>query len=214
MSTSQLSSPLGGLDGGVYLRAENLERVLELAEERTVPKELADWMAEAKVHFEIIEQDVGLAPPRPSFLTVAVPPAPSRRSLDVCLDAWQLFGFGEIPSEVESIMRQQDAQVPATFAWKVSVGVVPDGFLRMGILFPNPTEDHVQELISLAVDGTEVGEKQSKLRSIGGALQLQPSSVEYSVTRMVSEVITLLQCLMPGFGYEVYKVAICNLCSH
>jgi hypothetical protein len=169
------------LDGGVYVRAENMEKVLELAEDHTIPKELSDWMTEARVHLEIIEQDVGLAPPRPSFLTVTVPATPSRRSLDVCLDAWQLFGFGSSPSEVESIMRQQDALVVATFAWRMTLGVIPDGFLRMGIIFPSPTKEHVQELISLAVDATEVGEKQSKLNSISGALQLQPSSVEYSV---------------------------------
>lgn len=98
------------------------------------------------------------------------------------MDAFELFGFPAIPDEALEVLKKN-----APTGMCLSIVTSSEGFVRLGILHPNPPTESVLTLCDIA------GANKDDLAAFEGSLGSEgPAYAEY-------------QYLMKGFGYSVYK---------
>ncbi len=105
-----------------------------------------------------------------------------QEQLRQALDAFESFGFPSMPASALDVLKNSSV-TPLC----LSVVISSEGFVRLGVLQPNPTTDDVLTLCDVA------GANKDNLAAFEGALGSDgPAYAEY-------------QYLMKGFGYSVYK---------
>jgi len=177
-------SAKGGMDGGWYFPVEILLKMaIEAADPGEPSKKVLEWGE--KHHVEkcfSVGRDMGAAPPRQTEIRVRLPGDGFPSQFIVAEDAYKMFGFPPIPEGPMQVLTD----------WKpvglcLSVITSSEGFVRLGLMAPNPTTDLVLKLCQLVKAGNE------QLAAFEGSLGSEgPSFVEF-------------QYLKEGFGYGVYK---------
>jgi len=178
-------SAKGGMDGGWFFPVDMpLRLAVDAADQGDAIKTFTAW-AESKGIQQIyaVGRDMGAAPPRQTELRFKVPMGDFESQLAIGLDAFSTFGFPAIPENALKILKETRAEGQLS----MSVITSSEGFVRIGMLVPNPTTEAVLSLCSIS------GGNHDELASFEASLSKEgPSNVEY-------------QYLMKGFGYGVYK---------
>eukprot|EP00026_Physarum_polycephalum_P014080 Phypoly_transcript_14552.p1 GENE.Phypoly_transcript_14552~~Phypoly_transcript_14552.p1 ORF type:complete len:144 (-),score=30.34 Phypoly_transcript_14552:27-458(-) len=126
---------------------------------------------------------MGAAPPRQTEFRFRLPGADFTNQLRIAMDAFFAFGFPAISEDALAALRSAEGTGPI----HVSVVTSSEGFVRIGIMLPNPTPAVVSSFCAL------VSARMDDIQRFQAALEAHgPSFVEY-------------QFLMKGFGYSVYK---------
>lgn len=177
-------SAKGGMDGGWYFPVDiPLKMAIEAADPGEPSKKVTEWAAKHSVEKSFsVGRDMGAAPPRQTEIRVHLPGTDFGHQLEVGLDAFESFGFPPLPENALSILKSSKIS-----GLCLSVITSSEGFVRLGLLCPNPPRDVVQQLCSIAgASADDVIDFETALESSG------PSFAEY-------------QFLKEGFGYGVYK---------
>jgi len=177
-------STKGGMDGGWYFPVEILLKMaIEAADPGEPSKKVLEWGE--KHHVEkcfSVGRDMGAAPPRQTEIRVRLPGDGFPTQIIVAEDAYKIFGFPPIPEGPMQVLRSWE---PAGLC--LSVITSSEGFVRLGLMAPNPPTDVVLKLCQLVKAGNE------QLAAFEGSLGSNgPYFVEF-------------QYLKEGFGYGVYK---------
>jgi len=129
---------------------------------------------------------MGAAPPRQTEIRLRLPGADFATQLRIALDAFSVFGFPNIPVDALNIIRRAGSADP-TGGFCLSIITSSEGFVRCGLLLPNPSQDIVTGLCAVAAPSAD------EITRFQGSLGVPgPAYVE-------------CQYLMKGFGYGVYK---------
>jgi len=181
-------SARGGMDGGWYFPVDiPLKLAIEASDAGDPTRKVTEWAEQnnATMCFSV-GRDMGAAPPRQTEIRLKLPGGDFKSQLRVAMDAFFSFGFPAIPEDALAIMRQSEG---AGHAGPICMSVITssDGFVRLGVLLPNPSTEIVSSLCALGqANHDDILRFQASLASSG------PSYAEY-------------QYLMKGFGYGVYK---------
>lgn len=175
----------GGMDGGWFFPEEMpFRRAIESADKGDAVERFISWAEAHDVkNIYAVGRDMGAAPPRQTELKFKVPGEDFLEQLNTALSAFSSFGFPPIPDNAMKILR--DSRPDAQLA--MSVITSAEGFVRLGLMAPNPRTETVLALCSMC------GGNQDEMASFEASLGKDtPSFVEY-------------QYLMKNFGYGVYK---------
>jgi len=175
----------GGMDGGWFFPVEiPLSLALEAADAGEPSNKVKEWAQKHGIDKSYsVGRDMGAAPPRQTELRVKLPASSDFQSqLRIALDAFEMFGFPALPDDALSVLKES-----APSQLSLSIITSSEGFVRLGILAPNPSTETVLKLCDIS------GGNKSDLAAFEGALASDgPAFAEY-------------QYLMKGFGYSVYK---------
>tara|TARA_R110002050_G_scaffold217077_1_gene353132 strand:+ start:148 stop:837 length:690 start_codon:yes stop_codon:yes gene_type:complete len=177
-------SAKGGMDGGWYFPVDIvLKMAIEAADPGEPSKKVLEWAE--KHHVDkcfSVGRDMGAAPPRQTEIRVKLPGEEHDGQMVIAEDAYKMFGFPPIPDGPMQVLR--DARPEGMC---MSVITSSEGFVRLGLMAPNPSPDTVLKLCQLVKASNE------QLAAFEGSLGSEgPSFVEF-------------QYLKEGFGYGVYK---------
>jgi len=177
-------SSKGGMDGGWYFPVEILLKIaIEACDPGEPSKKVLEWGE--KYHVEkcfSVGRDMGAAPPRQTEIRLRLPGTTFAQQFEIAEDAYKMFGFPPIPDGPMELIRSWQ---PTGIC--LSVITSSEGFVRLGLMAPNPSTATVLKLCQLVKAGNE------QLASFEGSLGSKgPSFVEF-------------QYLKEGFGYGVYK---------
>jgi len=178
-------SAKGGMDGGWFFPEEMpFKRAIESADKGDAADRFTSWTDQHGIlNIYAVGRDMGAAPPRQTELKFKIPGADFIDQLNIALDAFSSFGFPPIPDNALKILR--DSRPDGQLA--MSVITSSEGFVRLGLLAPNPRTETVLALCSMC------GGNQDEMASFEASLGKDtPSYIEY-------------QYLMKNFGYGVYK---------
>jgi len=174
-----------GMDGGWYFPSEiPLKFALEATDPGEPSAKFAAWAERNKVvQCYSVGRDMGAAPPRQTEIRAKLPGESFDAQLTLALDAFQEFGFPALPEEALSIVRQHPKP-----GLRISVVTSSEGFVRLGVLLPDPDRTALDRLSPLSGASSS-----DPLIRFSNSLGLAgPHFVEF-------------QFLMKGFGYGVYK---------
>lgn len=174
-----------GMDGGWYFPADiPLKFALEATDPGEPSAKLASWAEKNKVvQCYSVGRDMGAAPPRQTEIRIKLPGDSFDAQLALALDAFQEFGFPALPEEALSIVGQYTKP-----GLRLSVVTSSEGFVRLGVLLPDPDRTALDRLSPLSGASSS-----DPLIRFSNSLGLAgPHFVEF-------------QFLMKGFGYGVYK---------
>lgn len=177
-------SAKGGMDGGWFFPVEiPVSMAIEAADVGEPTKAVEEWTEKHSIQSaQSVGRDMGAAPPRQTEIRVNLPGSDFNAQLEIALDAFSSFGFPDLPDDPLQVLKKQN-----TPNLSLSIITSSEGFVRLGLLCPNPSAQTVKELCSAnGSSPAEIEEFQAALSSGGPAL------VEY-------------QFLKEGFGYGVYK---------
>jgi len=175
----------GGMDGGWFFPVETpLKTALEAADAGEPTKKVAEWAEHNSIPTcQSVGRDMGAAPPRQTELRFQLPGTDFTNQLRIAMDAFFAFGFPAISEDALACIRKCEGAGPIS----MSVITSSEGFVRLGVLLPRPSEEVVRQFCTLSdARADEVLRFQHALGNTG------PAFVEY-------------QFLMKGFGYNVYK---------
>jgi hypothetical protein len=174
----------GGMDGGWYFPVEiPLSLAMEAADPGEPTNKVKEWAQKHSIDkcFSI-GRDMGAAPPRQTEMRLRLPGGDVQAQLKVAFDAFEMFGFPALPDDALQTLKES-----ATGQLLLSIITSSEGFVRLGVLVPNPSTETVVKLCDIA------GGNKDDLAAFEGALGSDgPAFAEY-------------QYLMKGFGYSVYK---------
>jgi len=172
----------GGMDGGWYFPVGiSLSLGLEASDPGDPVTRVGEWAAKHSVdECFSVGRDMGAAPPRQTEVRLKIPGTDASSQLRVVLDAYDMFEFAHPPEEALQLVRESKPGIC------LSIITSCEGFVRLGILIPNPTPDVVNGACNLLNGNKESLEKFQ--RSLGVE---SPAFVEF-------------QYLKEGFGYGVY----------
>ena len=177
-------SAKGGMDGGWYFPVDILMKMaIEAADQGEPSKKVLEWSEKHKVEkcFSV-GRDMGAAPPRQTEIRVELPGPNFESQFLIAEDAYAMFEFPAMPEDAVAVLKE----------WKpvglcLSVITSSEGFVRLGLMVPNPSADKVVKFCHL------VDAQNEQIAALEGALGSDgPQYVE-------------LQFLKQGFGYGVYK---------
>jgi len=177
----------GGMDGGWYFPVEiPLKLALDAADPGDPATKLKQWSEKYGVDKCMsVGRDMGAAPPRQTeFRFKLVMAGDFGSQLRVALDAYEMFGFPEIPEQALKVLKNSSPEYLC-----MSVITSSEGFVRVGLLQPSPDTETVNKLSSIVGASTTISQLTNFEQSLGCA---SPSFAEY-------------QYLKEGFGYGVYK---------
>jgi hypothetical protein len=180
-------SARGGMDGGWYFPVDiPLKLSIEASDAGDPTRKVSEWAEQNNVTVCFsVGRDMGAAPPRQTEIRLKLPGADFNAQLRVAMDAFFAFGFPTIGEDALSVIRRAGSEANGPIC--LSVITSSDGFVRLGLLLPKPSQEIVSALCSLSQASVdEISRFQSALASSG------PAYAEY-------------QYLMKGFGYGVYK---------
>lgn len=178
-------SAKGGMDGGWFFPVDVLIKfAIEACDPGDPIKRVAAWAeANGVTRCNAVGRDMGAAPPRQTEIVFSLPGDTFEEQLDKALSAYAEFGFPAIVDDALQILQRN-----GTPGLTMTVITSSEGFVRLGLLAPNPNRESVVALCELSGAGS--GEPLFKLENCLGVDG--PDMVEY-------------QYLMEGFGYGVYK---------
>jgi hypothetical protein len=180
-------SARGGMDGGWYFPVDiPLKLAIEASDAGEPTRKVGEWAEQNNVTMCFsVGRDMGAAPPRQTEIRLKLPGGDFNSQLRVAMDAFFAFGFPAIPEDALAVIRRAGTEGGGPIC--MSVITSSDGFVRLGLLLPKPTQETVSSLCALALASSDdIGRFQTALSSSG------PAYAEY-------------QYLMKGFGYGVYK---------
>lgn len=178
-------SSKGGMDGGWYFPTDiPLKFALEASDPGDPTARVAKW---GELHAistcYSVSRDMGAAPPRQTEVRFRMAGVGFEEQLGHALSAFSAFGFPNLPDEAVNIIRSSPK-----LGIRLSVVTSSEGFVRIGLLVPDPDFATVEKLCPMS--GAPSSEP---LRRFAACLQVQgPNFVEF-------------QFLNKGFGYGVYK---------
>ena len=129
-----------------------------------------------------IGRDMGAAPPRQTEARMLLPGNSFAQQFAVAESAFSTFGFPGLPDDLRTLVTEH-AQAGGLM---LSVVTSSEGFVRIGLLIPNPSREFQSALV------TATGGRLDVLSRLEGVVGKTPSAVEF-------------QYLNRGFGYGVYK---------
>jgi len=178
-------SAKGGMDGGWFFPEEMpFRRAIQSADKGDAVDRFEKWAdTHGITNIYAVGRDMGAAPPRQTELKLKIPGIDFTDQLNIALDAFSAFEFPPIPENALKILRDSRPDGQLT----LSVITSAEGFVRLGLLAPNPRTETVLQLCAICGGSSE--EMASFEASLG---KEAPSFVEY-------------QHLMKNFGYGVYK---------
>jgi len=182
-------SAKGGMDGGWFFPVEiPLERAIEASDTGDPTRKVSEWAKSNGVILAFsVGRDMGAAPPRQTEIRMKLPGTDFSDQLRLAMDAFFVFGFPAIPDDALSLIRASLAQAEGAGPLCLAVITSSEGFVRLGLLIPKPSQSTVSGLCQIGGGSLEeINRFQSGLQSQG------PLYAEY-------------QYLMKGFGYGVYK---------
>jgi len=177
-------SAKGGMDGGWYFPVEiPLQLALEAADPGDPVKKVGEWAEKHSVdQCFSVGRDMGAAPPRQTEIRVKIPGDDIEAQLRVALDAYECFEFPSPPDDAVKILRSS----PNSGGLRLSIITSSEGFVRLGILSPNPSSEVVTKLCSMSNAPKDSLDRFQRSLCVNG-----PAFAEY-------------QYLKEGFGYGVY----------
>jgi len=125
---------------------------------------------------------MGAAPPRQTEIRLEITADEPLKLIEKVLLAYEEFGFPSIPDEAVDIVRSIS---PKKFV--MSLITSSNGFVRLGLLTPDPPKAMVESLCNLSGGNSEQLSRFEHAIGVSG-----PEYVEFYY-------------LMEGFGYAVYK---------
>lgn len=171
-------STLGGMDGGWIFPGEmTIMDGLEACDEGPARKKLEDWVKQHNLHSGVLlARDMGASPPRQTEIRLPLP-HDFAKNFDLLTNALKTFSVPEITSDYQKAIRKWSPT-------KIELSVVTssEGFVRVGIIFSDPTPEVVEAL----------GGHNRPFMDFQKNIKKQPSTIE-------------IQYLMEGFGYAVYQ---------
>jgi len=181
-------SARGGMDGGWYFPVDiALKLAIEASDAGVPTQKVAEWAENnGIVNCSSVGRDMGAAPPRQTELRIKLPGVDFQNQLRIAIDAFFMFGFPSIPDEALRILRDNETLIVQD-GLHLSIITSSEGFVRLGLLVPNPSRNLINALYTYA--GSNQAQMAAFEASLGGR---GPASAEY-------------QYLMKGFGYGVYK---------
>jgi len=197
-------SKIGGMDGGWFFP---VPLALKIAMEACDPdsgenvsagsddslkavKTFTQWTELNKIDDCVyVGRDMGAAPPRQTELRVRLNQQSVAEQLNAALSAVKAFRFPDIPNNILNILRQFTNP-----GLVLSVITSSEGFVKIGIMFPNPNWNVALQLLE---EGRKFSDSTPAPIDIFGKLNSffrgnGPEYIEF-------------QYLNPGFGYNVYK---------
>jgi len=173
-------STQGGMDGGwIFPGDMSITDGLEACDDGTAKKKLDDWVkANNLTTGVLLARDMGASPPRQTEIRFSLGVSPDfNKNFDLVISALKSFGVPEIPSDNQKALRKWSPK-------KIELSVVTssEGFVRVGIIFPEPNDEIIDGLC---------GQKGAFLE-FQKNIKKKPSHIE-------------VQHLMDGFGYAVYQ---------
>lgn len=183
-------SAKGGMDGGWYFPVDiPLKMAIEAADPGEPSKKVTEWAEKHSVEKSFsVGRDMGAAPPRQTEIRMKLRGGAFQKQLEIGLDAFECFDFPPLPENALNILKEApDNDDIGENDLCISVITSSEGFVRLGLLSPNPSKDTVRKLCAIA------GANADDLDVLEQALGCKgPSFAEY-------------QFLKEGFGYGVYK---------
>jgi hypothetical protein len=172
-------STLGGMDGGWIFPGEmNINDGLEACDEGSARSKLSDWLKSNNFgNGVLLARDMGASPPRQTEIRVALN-FDFAKSWELVLSALKAFNVPDITSEYKKAIQKWSPK-------KIDLSVVTssEGFVRIGLIFPEPNSEVVDAL---------GGGHNRPFMDFQKNIKKEPSHVE-------------IQFLMNGFGYAVYQ---------
>jgi len=177
-------SAKGGMDGGWFFPVDvPIKFALEASDAGDPVNRLAQWAEENGIQRCLsVGRDMGAAPPRQTEIRFMVTGDSFDEQLGRALSAFEAFGFPMLPDEMLSLIR---ASPRAGLA--LSVITSSEGFVRLGLLAPDPDRNIVEQLCQVGGGAPQQLIQFEQQLGVNG-----PSFAEY-------------QYLNKGFGYGVYK---------
>jgi len=171
-------STLGGMDGGWIFPGEMaINDGLEACDEGEARTKLDNWLKNNSIATGILlARDMGASPPRQTEIRIALP-FDFPKNFEMIQTALKAFSVPEIPSDYQKgIKKWQPKKI------ELSVVTSSEGFVRIGLIFPDPTSEIVDAL----------GGHNRPFMDFQKNIKREPSFIE-------------VQYLMSGFGYAVYQ---------
>jgi len=172
-------STLGGMDGGWIFPGEmNINDGLEACDEGSARTKLSDWLKTNNIgNGVLLARDMGASPPRQTEIRVTLN-FDFPKNWELLTSALKAFGVSDITSEYKKAIQKWAPK-------KVDLSVVTssEGFVRIGLIFPEPNSEVVEAL---------GGGNSRPFMDFQKNIKKEPSHVE-------------IQYLMTGFGYAVYQ---------
>eukprot|EP01130_Rhizamoeba_saxonica_P006002 TRINITY_DN2377_c0_g1_i2.p1 TRINITY_DN2377_c0_g1~~TRINITY_DN2377_c0_g1_i2.p1 ORF type:complete len:399 (-),score=110.30 TRINITY_DN2377_c0_g1_i2:28-1224(-) len=176
-------SSKGGMDGGwIFPGTIPYASALLACDESATKQILTKLGEENNLEIILMGRDMGAAPPRQTHMIFKVPGNTFDEQIQYAIETLDSFGIPQIPENALTIMRE--APVPGLLMNVVSSY---EGFVKVGVMVPNPTENIVNKLCCLTPGGNY-----DVLQKLQSSLGTSPSYTEYLY-------------LAQGFGYGVYK---------
>jgi len=171
-------STLGGMDGGwIFPGDMAIHDGLDACDEGPARNKLEDWLKASSItNGVLLARDMGASPPRQTEIRISLA-NDFPKNFDLIIGALKSFSVPEMPSDYQKAIRKWCPK-------KIEFSVVTssEGFVRVGLIFPEPNTEIVE---ALAGHNRPFMDFQRNIKK-------QPSHIE-------------VQHLMSGFGYAVYQ---------
>jgi len=171
-------STLGGMDGGWIFPGEMaIHDGLEACDEGDARTKLETWLKNNGITTGILlARDMGASPPRQTEIRISLANE-FAKNFELIVSALKSFSVPEMPSDYQKAIKKWAPK-------KVELSVVTssEGFVRIGLIFPDPSHDVVDTL----------GGHNRPYLDFQKNIKKEPSFLE-------------VQYLMSGFGYAVYQ---------
>jgi len=171
-------STLGGMDGGWIFPGEMaIHDGLEACDEGDARAKLENWLKNNGISNGILlARDMGASPPRQTEIRIALS-HDFPKNFELIVNALKCFSVPEMPSDYQKTIKKWGPK-------KVELSVVTssEGFVRVGLIFPDPSHEVVETL----------GGHNRPYMDFQKNIKREPSFIE-------------VQYLMSGFGYAVYQ---------
>uniref|UniRef100_A0A6B2L3C1 Uncharacterized protein n=1 Tax=Arcella intermedia TaxID=1963864 RepID=A0A6B2L3C1_9EUKA len=177
-------STKGGMDGGwVFPVSVPTADALKACDEGLPLTKLTDWTRTHNIEeCFTVGRDMGASPPRQTEIRFKIKGDSFEARFHVASQAYKEFGFPAIPDNYVAVLRNWNP-----VAMELSVITSSDGFVRIGMILPDPDASILAKLCN------EQGSNPSQLTTFQGKMKIEkPAFVEF-------------QYLMESFGYGVYN---------
>jgi len=177
-------STKGGMDGGwLFPVTVSIADALKACDEGSPLKKLTSWTQNNNIKECVtVGRDMGASPPRQTEIRFNIKGDSFDARLNMAASAYSDFGFPVLPDSYLNILRKWN---PTSML--LSVVTSSDGFVRIGMILPNPDRDIITQICACGTHGpTQVLAFQDKMKIE------RPAFVEF-------------QYLNESFGYGVYN---------
>jgi hypothetical protein len=171
-------STLGGMDGGwIFPGDMAIHDGLEACDEGEARTKLENWLKNNGISNGILlARDMGASPPRQTEIRFALN-NDFPKNFELIVNALKSFSVPEMPSDYQKTIKKWGPKKA-----EVSVVTSSEGFVRVGLIFPDPSHEVVEAL----------GGHNRPYMDFQKNIKREPSLLE-------------VQYLMSGFGYAVYQ---------